>query len=100
MTRRCRDWNEGLAEDLKNPIFSREFVLALLEEGMTLQAALGKVIRTQGLKEFAEKIGMPPSNLVRALRKNYNPSQALLERLLRPFGLRLSAVPAKKHKAA
>ncbi len=45
MTRRCRDWNEGLAQDLRDPEFARDFLLAAMDEGVSIQTALGKVIR-------------------------------------------------------
>ena len=95
MTRRSRDWNEELAKDLRDSGFAREFLLALLEEGFTLQEALAKTIRAYGIKEFSKRTKMPSSNLSRAIRPSYNPSQRLLERLLKPFGLTLTAAPAR-----
>ena len=96
MTRRSRDWNEGLARDLRKPGYAREFILALLDEGFSLQQALAKTIRTYGIKEFAERAGMPSSNVSRAIREGYSPGLLLLEKLLNPFGLRLSAMPSEK----
>jgi hypothetical protein len=31
MARRTKDWNKGLAEDLRNREFSREFLMAAIE---------------------------------------------------------------------
>jgi hypothetical protein len=45
MARRSRDWNFGLAQDLQNQDFAREFLLAAIEEAVPIQAALAKVIR-------------------------------------------------------
>jgi len=98
MARRTKDWNEGLAEDLKNPEFAREFLLAAVEEGVSLQQALGKVIRAMGVKEFAEKVGMESPNLLRAINPRHNPTQATIDRLLTPFGLKLSLTPIGKQK--
>lgn len=67
MARRIRDWNEGLVEDLKDPAFAREFLAAAVEDGIPLQQALGKVIRATGVKEFADRVDMPSSNLLRAI---------------------------------
>ena len=100
MTRRSRDWNEQLARDLKDRDFSREFVLALIEEGATLQQALGKTIRAFGIKEFARRARLPSSNVSRAIGPGHNPSQKTLERLLKPLGLQLSAAPARKSKGS
>ena len=90
MPRRSRDWNEGLAEDLRDEEFAREFLLASVEEGVPIQAALGKVIRAMGVKEFAEKARMASPNVLRVIGPRYNPTQATLNRLLKPFRLRLS----------
>ena len=96
MARRTKDWNEGLAKDLRNPQFAREFLLAAVEEGVSLQQALGKVIRAMGVKEFAAKIGTESPNLLRAINPRHNPTQATINRLLAPFGLKLSLAPIKQ----
>ncbi len=57
MARRSEDWNVGLAEDLRDATFAREFLLAAIDEGVDLQIALGKVIRAMGVKEFASESG-------------------------------------------
>ncbi|MBN1567067.1 MAG: hypothetical protein JXA73_04425 [Acidobacteria bacterium] len=98
MARRTKDWNEGLAKDLKNSQFAREFLLAAIDEGISLQLALGKVIRAIGVKEFAAKIGMESPNLLRAINPRHNPTQATINRLLNPFGLKLSLAPIDKFK--
>lgn len=90
MARRSRDWNEGLARDLRNPAFAREFLIGAVEEGLPLQQALAKVIRAMGVKEFAAKIDMAGPNVLRAINSRHNPTQETLNRLLRPFRLRLS----------
>lgn len=96
MARRSRDWNEGLARDLRDATFAREFLLATVEEGIPLQRALAKVIRAMGVKEFAAKVGMAPPNVQRAIHASHNPTQATLNHLLRPFGLKLSLAPIEK----
>ena len=89
MARRSRDWNEGLAEDLQDAEFAREFLTAAVEDGVPLKVALGKVIRATGVKEFAERVGMASSNVLRAIHPKHNPTQETLEKLLEPFALRL-----------
>jgi probable addiction module antidote protein len=96
MARRSKDWNEGLAEDLQDPEFAREFLTAAVEDGIPLQTALGKVIRAKGVKEFAEAVGMPSPNVLRAINPNHNPTQGTLERLLKPFGLRIGLATIKR----
>lgn len=102
MSRRSKDWNLGLAQDLRNPVFAREFLMAAIEEGVTLQHALGKVIRAMGVKEFAAKVHMASPNLLRVIDPRSNPTQESLNRLLRPFRLRLSLaqIEAPKRRRA
>ena len=90
MARRSRDWNKDLALDLRDAEFAREFLLAAIDEGVSVQRALGKVIRAIGVKELAEKVRMASPNVLRAIHPRHNPTQETLNRLLSPFRLRLS----------
>ena len=98
MARRSEDWNIGLARDLRDPEFAREFLLGAVEEGVPVQVALGKVIRATGVKEFSEKVRMASPNLLRAINPRHNPTQDTLNRLLRPFKLRLTLAPIQPSK--
>ena len=102
MARRSRDWNAGLAQDLQQQDFAREFLLAAMEEGLPLQVALGKIVRATGVKEFAAKVRMASPNVLRAIDRRSNPTQRTLNRLLRPFNLRLSlaSIEAPKRRNA
>jgi|SRR5689334_10479259 DNA-binding phage protein len=103
MARRSEDWNIGLAQDLRDPGFAREFLLAAADEGVPVQIALGKVIRAMGVKEFAERVRMASPNVLRAINPRHNPTQETLNRLLRPFKLRLTLAriePSKRRRAA
>ena len=99
MARRSRDWNRGLAEDLREPGFAREFLLAAIDDGVSVQRALGKVVRAMGVKEFAVKVRMASPNVLRAINPRHNPTQDTLNRLLRPFRLRLSLAPLERRGA-
>lgn len=98
MTRRSEDWNEGLARDLQDPTFAREFLSAAVEDGVPLQVALGKAIRARGVKEFADLVGMASPNVLRAINPDRNPTVETLERLLAPFGLRLGLAPIRRRR--
>jgi DNA-binding phage protein len=103
MARRSEDWNIDLARRLRNPTFARAFLLAAIDEGLTVQQTLGKVIRAIGVTEFAAKVRMPRSNVQRALHPQHNPTQQTLNRFLAPFRLRLSLAPLpapRRHQAA
>jgi DNA-binding phage protein len=103
MARRSRDWNEGLARDLRSREFAREFLLAAIEEGIPIQTALGKVIRAMGVREFASKVRMASPNVLRAINPRHNPTQDTMNRLLKPFRLKLSLAkidgPRSRHAA-
>jgi hypothetical protein len=70
MARRSRDWNEGLADDLQDPEFARQFLTAAVENGVPLKLALAKVIRATGVKEFSQSVGMPSPNVLRAKKQS------------------------------
>ena len=103
MARRSTDWNVGLARDLQSQEFAREFLLAAIDEGVQIQAALAKVIRATGVKEFAAKARMASPNVLRAINRRHNPTQRTLNSLLRPFRLRLTLArieaPEDRHAA-
>ena len=61
-----------------------------MDEGGPIRGALGKVIRALGVKEFAEQARMANSGVLRATHPQHDPTQATLDRLLKPFQLRLS----------
>jgi DNA-binding phage protein len=98
MARRSEDWNVGLAQDLQDAKFAREFLLGAVDEGVPVQVALGKVIRAMGVKEFAAKVRMASPNVLRAISPRHNPTQDTLNRLLRPFKLRLALAPTQPSK--
>lgn len=99
MSRRSQDWNKGLAKDLKDPRFAKDFIMASLEEGLSPQQALRKVILAYGLKEFSKKVKIPSSNISRAVSPKHNPTLDTLNKLLRPFGLRLVVAPISERAA-
>ena len=98
MARRSKDWNVGLAQDLRDPRFARDFLLAGIEDGVSIQIALGKVIRAIGIKEFSAKIGIASPNILRAINPRHNPTQDTLNRMLKPFKLKLSLAPIEEPK--
>lgn len=98
MARRSEDWNERLAKDLQDPEFAREFLLASLEEGISIQVALGKVIRCMGVLEFSKRSKIASPNILRAINPRHNPTQETLNRLLKPFGLALTVAPIREVK--
>ncbi len=96
MARRTQDWNKGLANDFKDTTFVRAFINAALDEGIPIQQVLRKLVDVVGLKETSKKTKIPSPNLVRALNPKHNPTLDTLNRILRPFGLKLSVTMIEK----
>ena len=80
MAKRSKDWNEGLVKDLRHKAFAREFLLAAIDEGVSIKVALGKVIRAMGVREFAASVGMASPNVLRAINPRHNPTQEMINR--------------------
>ena len=99
MSKRSRDWNKGLAEDLRDPYFAQQFILAAIEDGVSIQVALGKAIRAFGVKEFSKKVGIASPNLLRAINPKHNPTHETLNRLLKPFALEVTVTAISKKAA-
>lgn len=98
MSPRTIDWNIGLAKNLRNNKFARLFIEAALDEGMPIQFILSKVVRAYGVKEFAAKIKMPSSNLLRSINPKHNPTIETVNKILKPFSLVLTVGPRKSNK--
>ena len=89
MARRSKEYDEKKAAGLSDPLVVRAHLIGAVSSGAPLKEALGELIRTMGVKEFAEIVGMPSPNVLRAIGAKHNPTQDTLERLLKPFGLRV-----------
>jgi hypothetical protein len=48
VARRHQNWNIGLAGDLRDKDFAREFLLGALDEEVPLQVALRTIVRAMG----------------------------------------------------
>jgi len=95
MPKRTLDWNEDLAERLNNLEYAREFILACLDEGLSLQDAVAKFVRSYGVVEYSKKINMSKSNLLRAIRKNSNPTLNTMKKILDPLDLDVGIILKK-----
>lgn len=89
------NWEDGLMERLKDPEFAKGYVEACLEEGMSLEMALGDVVRAQGVTKVAKRAHLARPNLIRALRPKANPTLGTLRRVLNGVGLELAVRPSK-----
>lgn len=94
MPTRSVDWNEYMAEELKDLDYAQGFLLGLLEEGDDLQTALGRIVRIYGVKEYAALAQMEESAIQRAINPNHNPTKETLEKILAPLKLTLGVKTA------
>ena len=99
MARRSKDWNLGLAQDLRDSEFAREFLLAAVEEGVSIQIALGKVIRAIGIKEFSARIKIASPNILRAINPRHNPTEETSIVCSRHSGLNSVSRPIEQPKS-
>ena len=83
-------WEVGLMEDLQDPEIAKGYVDACLEEGISLEEAIGDVVRAQGVNKVARRIHLGRPNLIRALRPKANPTVTTLRRVLNGVGLDIS----------
>jgi DNA-binding phage protein len=100
MARRSVEWDADMAEELKDVGFARDMLVSAVDEGAPLKEALADLIRAMGVKEFSDSVGIPSPNVLRAIHPEHNPTQETLERLLKPFGLRIGLAPIKPRKRA
>ena len=72
------------------------YIDAVLEDGdpALLAHALGVVARARGMSQIAKDTGLSRESLYRALSAEGNPELATVLKVLKAFGVRLSAVPA------
>ena len=101
MSRRSRDWDKSLAERLwKEPSQRPLFYEALLEEGFEPMEAVLVIIKSMGIKEYAEEIGMDSANLYKCLNNQGNLTLKTMKRILKPLGLDPGIVPSNESKKA
>lgn len=88
MSRRSSDWNELLREQLEDREFAIAFIQELMEEdGLTIKEAMAQIIRSYGVKEYAELTGLQSASISRALNSEKDFSNNMLKKLLFPLGL-------------
>jgi len=86
---RTKNFNVVLSEKLKNPKFAAQYLENLMEgkDGLPLEDALKITIEQMGIKEFAELVNKPSSNIDNFIKGKRNPKKETLDDYLKPFGL-------------
>jgi probable addiction module antidote protein len=95
MALKTTKWDLGAFLDSEERIAL--FLEAAFEDGdpALIAAALGEVARARGMTKTAKDTGMAREALYRALSADGRPEFTTILKVLRSFGLRLSAVPVK-----
>lgn len=84
-----RPWDA--AEYLENVEDMAAYLEAALEEGdpALVKAALGDIVRSQGMAQIARETGLGYENLYKALSLEGNPELATVLKVVQALGLRL-----------
>lgn len=85
-------WNA--ADQLDTPERIALYLEAAFEDGdpAVIAAAIGDAARAYGMKRLAKDTGLAREALYRALSENGNPELATILKVLKAFGLKLSAI--------
>jgi probable addiction module antidote protein len=94
----AESYENGLKEDLVNPIEAAEYLNAALEDGSyeVFLMALKDVANAKGISEIARQSNLNRENLYRILSKKGNPKLKSLNSVLHCIGLKL-AVEVDNH---
>lgn len=100
--RRCKSYDEKLAEDLQNAKAAQVFLLGLMEEpeGLSLEDALRHTIQRMGIKEFCKKAKTTYPNVVAFVTGRRKVKPETLDQYLKPFGLKTKITAEKVSKAS
>ncbi|MGC2778193.1 MAG: addiction module antidote protein [Bradyrhizobium sp.] len=90
------------AEHLRTPVDRAEYLNIVLADGDPIEVrdALNLVARAQSMSQVAKAAGATREVLYKTLGENGNPEFETILRIIAAMGIRLTAEPAKKTKAA
>lgn len=86
------NYEEGLIDDLKNPVEAAAYLNAALEDGSQemFLMALRDVAKARGIGGLAKQASLNRENLYRILSENGNPQLSNLTTILKIMGLKLA----------
>lgn len=87
MASKSKPYDKLIAEHMRDQEFAKGVVLHSLECGDSIEEALRLAIRSMGIKEFAEKSGIPIQNVSEFAQNNKSWGYKRLEKGLAVFGL-------------
>ena len=87
MSRRRMTYDAYIAEQMRDPDFAQEVVLAAIREGESVQDTLKIAIESMGIKEFSDKSNIPIQNLSAFVRGEKDFGYKRMTRCLAVFDL-------------
>ena len=99
MPKRSVDWNINFSKELLSSKEDRkEFFLALLDEGFTWREALKQIVKTIGIKEYADLSGFKSPNLQTQLSPSKDIRLSTLEKMMEPIGVTITFSSDRNNK--
>lgn len=92
MSRRRTTYDAYIAEQMLDPSFAQEVVLAAIRDGESVQDALKLAIESMGIKEFSIKSDIPIQNLSAFIRGEKSFGYKRISRCLAVFDLEFTVV--------
>src|ERR1700747_2189693 len=86
------DFQEHLADDLRDPQMAAEYLMAAIEAGDLeyFKVALGNVAKAHGISNIAQITEIPKPTLYNILKEKSNPSLANIQEVLNACGLTIA----------
>ena len=95
MSGRSESYDEFIAEKMRDPEYAREQSKVSIELRGNVADGLRVAIRAMGIKDFAEKSGIPIQNVSEFAQNNKSWGYNRLEKSLAVFGLEFSVKDKK-----
>lgn len=87
---RTQAWEKEITFQLRrDKVYARHFVENLLRDGEDPAEVLRRIVRAYGVKELAERTDLKPQSIVRILRTPEKAKEETLNKLARPFGVKI-----------
>ncbi|MGH7443023.1 MAG: hypothetical protein ACREKE_10165 [bacterium] len=87
---RTHSWNKEVAYQLQtDKKYAKLLVQKLIRDGEDPDDVIRHLVRAYGIKELSEKVHVRPQNIARMLRAPAKAKDVTLNRIVRPFGLKV-----------
>jgi DNA-binding phage protein len=87
---RTQSWNKEVAYQLHtNKKYAKLLVQKLIRDGENPDDVIRHIVRAYGIKELSQKVHIRPQNIARVLRSPSNATDETLNRIVKPFGVKV-----------